>query len=101
MKEQISIDDVVAFFNEMLELDSGVTNSLINNRTKCNDKFTDHPTIQVQQRVEDPSPKVGILGIINGIFGINEHGFGPICCEVDENNKIIKFKRTGLTTINF
>lgn len=77
----------------MLKLDYDCVHDLISQRVKCNEHIANHPTIQVQKFKDDEFPKVGLLGIINGFFGIREDGFGPLCMEID-NGRIIKFKPT-------
>jgi hypothetical protein len=56
--------------------------------------MADHPTIQVRQYPGDEYSSVGILGILNGLFGIREDGMGAICMEIEDDGKIISFKLT-------
>lgn len=54
--------------------------------------FSDHPTVQV--RLIDGEYKVGVIGVINGIFGTADDGYGAIAAIFDdENKKLTKFKR--------
>lgn len=93
LKETVKVTDVCDLLNEMLNLDYDCTHELISQRMRCNDAIANHPTVQVQQYKDDEFPKVGLLGIFNGLFGIREDGMGAICMEVD-NGKILGFKPT-------
>lgn len=93
LKKVISVDEVCSLLNDMLAADYDCTSSLISQRVQCNDTIANHPTIQVQKYKEDEFPKVGLLGFLNGLFGIREDGMGAICMEVD-NGKILGFKPT-------
>jgi len=93
MKQSIIVNDVCSLLNEMLKLDYDCTHAIVSYRQKCNDLIANHETIQVQQYKGDEFPKVGIVGILNGMFGIREDGMGAICYEID-NGKILGFKPT-------
>jgi hypothetical protein len=95
MKENISVKDVCELMNEMLEMDYSCTYNLVSIRVDCNEAILNHPTIQVQQIGKD-SPKVGILGILNGLFGVNDDNMGSISMMID-NGKIVTFLPTGDT----
>jgi len=94
VKETVSIDDVCNLLNEFLLLDYECLYSLISQRVKCNDLIANHETIQVRQNTNDLYPTVGLLGVLNGLFGVNDVGMGAICMEIDSDEKIIKFKPT-------
>jgi hypothetical protein len=66
--------------------------NLIDARVTCNEALADHPTIQVGQ--QDGSYQVGLLGILNGLFGINDAGWGPITAHIDSTGGTLEFKRT-------
>lgn len=82
-----SKEEVVDFLNELLKIDSKAINELFNIRIPCNEALQDHPTVQVNHKGE-----VGILGILNGLFGIQENGQGYIAIELDnESSPINRF----------
>ena len=92
MLEHVAIDDVVHYLNEILALDSTAVSAMLNNRVRCNQALADHPTVQVGEA--DGGFYVGLLGIINGMFGAYDDDYsGPICCEFD-NGTPIRFRRT-------
>lgn len=84
------IDKAIEVLNELHTADPSVMNTLVSYRVPCNDDVADHDTIQVG--VTPDGYVVGILGIINGIFGINEYDSGYIVANT-ENGAIINFER--------
>jgi hypothetical protein len=94
LKESITVQDVCSLLNELLIEDAKCIHDLVNARIICNSKIADHPTVQVQQYKGEQQAKVGLLGIINGLFGIRDDGMGAICVDIDDDDKIIRFKET-------
>jgi len=90
IKESITIKETVAFLNELLEYDSYVISALFSTRIICNKYLADHKTVQVRQLGKDVF-QVGIIGILNGLFGIDEYGWGHIVADYD-NGKITGFR---------
>jgi len=73
----VKAKDAVAFLNDAFESDPKAMAALVDARVPCNDRMASHPTIQVQEN-EDKTCSVGLLGILNGLFGINHDGRGHI-----------------------
>lgn len=67
IKPEISIDQVLAVLNSMAEADIDAAHAVVGQRVGCNEALADHPTIQVH--VEDEQASVGLLGLLNGLFG--------------------------------
>lgn len=94
LKKIISPQDACDLLNEFLKLDPECARAFFSHREKCNEAVTQHPTIQTFQ-YEGESPKVGFIGLINGMFGVKEDGMGAICYEIDQDtNEIKSFKLT-------
>ncbi len=91
LKQSVSVEDAINLLNELLELDAGAIGALVANRVPCNEGIADHYSVQVEQR--NGGFNVGLLGIINGLFGIDDDGWGAITCEFDCGN-LLKFRRT-------
>lgn len=91
LKESITIDDVCNLLNEMLEMDYECVSNMVSHYSKCNESIMNHPTIQVRFYSKDDYPQVGLIGFLNGLFGIQEDGMGALCMEVDEG-KILRFR---------
>lgn len=66
--------DAVAYLNQLLELDRPAVAALVANRVPCNEALADHPTCQVG--VQHGGFHVGLLGVLNGLFGTIGDG-GP------------------------
>jgi hypothetical protein len=84
-KESITIDHAIAVLNRMLEADPAATRELILTHISCNEDLSNDPTIQVRSykvQEDDPAYSVGILGLLNGLFGVDEGGWGPITANV-------------------
>jgi hypothetical protein len=97
IRQSITPQDAVDLLNEALQLDGDAMTKLVGQRVECNRALADHPTIQsghpdIFIGEDDPCEIhcVGLLGIINGLFGIDENGYGAIAAHIDEG-KIIKF----------
>jgi len=84
-REKVSLDHCLFFLNELVKTDAEALHKLIETRVPCNRAMADHPTIQVQaagkdnQDVKDSTEEqwtVGLLGILNGLFGAYRDG-GP------------------------
>lgn len=86
----------VMVLNRALESDPDAISELFAYRVECNDKLADDPTIQVKAR-DGEHPTVGAFGVINGILGATDDGFGFIAMEVEDDgsNRIRRFFVTG------
>src|SRR6266446_4329329 len=125
IKMTVNVDDVLALLNEARVLDPDALALLVGTRVWCNEALANHPTIQVSSSeacgdasclCEDASLqttlpdgislerkkwRVGLIGILNGLFGTYEdgpektRGFGPITVHIDtDTGFIIEFRRT-------
>lgn len=95
IKEQVSIAEVINVLNEACRLDSAAIVSLIETRVECNEGLAKHPTIQVAREAGSDDAddsrtlnivmkySVGFLGMINGIFGVDDAGWGTIGAKFD------------------
>jgi len=93
LKETVSIDKVIAYLNELIELDKPAIAALIANRVPCNERLAGHPSCQVG--VQHGGYHVGMLGILNGMFGVDENGWGPITFVFEEGD-LLRVERTKL-----
>lgn len=95
--ETISIEQTIDMLNELVNLDRNAVLNLIINRVPCNQGIADHYSVQIQ-REDDGSFSVGLMGVINGLFGINAYGAGNIRY-VLQNGELIRFERNPLETL--
>ncbi len=91
------IDHTIAFLNELVAIDPEALALLIETRVPCNQALADHPSVQVQSRGGgEPGWRfcVGFLGVLNGILGADDNGWGFVCVVLDDDKRVVKIKRT-------
>ena len=91
-----AIQNAVRVLNEALEADPDAINELILLQVHVNEKLAQHPSIQVFSPGEENGERIyrlRPLGLINGLFGVNEFECGYIAaqCENEEPHRIIRF----------
>lgn len=75
-----AIEEAVAVLNRIHAADPSVLPRLIDHRVECNQTLARDPTVQVG-RIDgaDDRWEVGLLGIVNGLFGVQgPRNFGYI-----------------------
>ncbi len=84
-RKPVTIEAAVGFLNELVDTDAEALAKLIDYRVECSDDLGEHPTIQVGHIDYDPANplEVGMLGILNGLFGIHPDGGGWIAARFD------------------
>jgi hypothetical protein len=92
LRPSVTIDDAIAYLNELAVLDKPAIAALIANRVPCNEQLADHPTVQVG--AQNGGFWVGMLGILNGLFGTLDNGWGPITFVFDDEGDLAMFTRT-------
>lgn len=96
-RNEVTVDQVVELLNAALLLDRTAITNLVQTRVDCNKKLSEHQTIQVGLAPGfDADDKhleyeVGILGLINGLFGIDERQWGAIAAEMDKAGHVMQF----------
>jgi hypothetical protein len=84
--KDVSVIEAVAVLNRALEKDPFAMNALINHRVPCGIDLAKDETVQVghPDDLVGLGFEVGMLGIINGIFGVrpNKCGYIAAVCEV-------------------
>lgn len=92
----VSAEHAVKILNEAFMLDPDGIAGIAGNSSRINEALSNHPTIQtsiagyadvrsvglngeiVNSGELEPIYKLGIIGLLNGIFGCDENGQGPI-----------------------
>lgn len=91
----VSVSDVVKYLNELCEIDSDAIKSLIEYRVSTNKEMMEHPSVCVMCSEDSNGnpihPKLGMLGVINGIFGISKSEWHYIAAEFDEDGNFHRF----------
>jgi hypothetical protein len=89
------LEPVLNFFNNLATADNEALKSLILTRVSVNDKIANHPELIVLAKADSNGrpvdPKFGLLGVLNGIVGLLEDGWGRIGVEMDEDDKFYSF----------
>lgn len=91
IKQSVTVDEVIAYLNELIDIDRVAIAALIANRVPCNEELAKHPTVQVY--AQHGGYLVGMLGILNGLFGICDDGRGPIAF-VFKDGSLLKVDRS-------
>lgn len=86
-----TVDQAVEILNRIHAADSTVLPALIEHRVACNEQLATDPTVQVRGRVGEA--EVGLLGIINGLFGVDDNSRGFIGAEYDTDHRLTGFVR--------
>jgi hypothetical protein len=95
-KPEDIITMAVRVLNEAVKADRMAIVNLIDHRVPCNEELAEHPSIQVSCKRPGEKGgvigcKVGMLGIINGIFGVDEQDWGFIAAEMDAEGRVVRF----------
>lgn len=86
IKESVTPQGTVDFLNKLLKIDSSAIGNIFGFRVPCNCDLADHPTVQVG--CEKDCCQVGVVGVLNGLFGTHESGWG--CIAIDVDNGVVK-----------
>ena len=93
--DNITPEKLVGFLNNLIELDSNFITSIFQIRIPCNKEMAEYKTVQV--RYDDLGSsrlnhyRLGLLGLFNGMFGVNENEYGCICMSVRSSGVVDKF----------
>ena len=85
-KESYNLDFIIHVLNDLICKDPKAMTKLINHRVKCNDNFIGDPFITVTM-----DDKIGLLGILNGIFGDSGFKGAPIGLYLDSDGNAVEF----------
>lgn len=97
LQKSVTISQAIILLNSALVCDPKAIQELIEARVECNETLAKHPTIQVGRRKapDGTEHRVGLLGIINGLFGIRDSdGYGAIHAECQSDGTIVAFAPT-------
>jgi hypothetical protein len=84
---------IVERLNEIAQCDANAMRVLCETRVPCNETLRNHHTVQVLVDRNGEHPTVGLLGILNGIVGIADNGWGYIAGIFDlKTRELLRFK---------
>lgn len=87
MTPKARAQQIVDDLNEALLLDPVAITELMTSRVRCNEALGGHPTIQVG--ADGGELRLGPLGLINGLVGVRDNGWGYIAMELDRPDGLI------------
>ena len=90
--EPVTVEDAILYLNGILHTDGDCIAELVSHRVVCNHAMAHHPTVQVMEK--DGAFLVGLLGILNGLFGANDDGWGYISAYFGDGGELDHFKVT-------
>lgn len=93
IKESVTVGEAINYLNSIMDADPLALRALLCTFIPCNQALADHPTAQISADWQEGFT-VGLMGIINGLFGIDEKGWGAIAYFVSKENGLFKFDRT-------
>ena len=93
-----SVDRAIEVLNEALGMDRDGISRLMSLEVEVwAEPFEAHPSIQVSAGSAPTRSRLRPLGLINGLFGAGDYGWGFIAMDVDlETGAIDRFFRAGL-----
>ena len=99
----VTPQEAIDVLNRIHAADPTVLPELIAYRVPCNVAVADDPTVQVGPRddvlqtehSDGRDWKVGLLGVLNGIFGIRAQTQGWIAASFDDEHNLTGFVLTG------
>lgn len=75
--------------SEIIALDPEAFTALYQHRVPCTPSLADHPTVQVAApKAETDHYRVGLLGILNGLFSV-EHPGHVIALQIDDDTHVV------------
>lgn len=87
-----AVDRAIEVLNRIHAADPTVLPALIAHRVPCNIAVGDDPTVQVGKIDGTDQDEVGLLGIINGLFGVQgPKAVGFIAANYDDDHNLTNF----------
>ena len=88
-----AVDKAISVLNRAIKTDPAAIRRLFKVQIPCSDDLADDPDVQV--KIEGDEYFIRPLGLINGLFGAAEDGFGKIVAicsdETGEFQKFVKY----------
>ena len=98
--ESVSIKEILTVLNDAVACDTEAVSKLIDQRVRCNLKLAAHDTIQVQGDKDNlAATYVGLLGMLNGVIGVDRNVFGPITAIYDDKGVLQRFSLTDTDAV--
>lgn len=85
---EVTVQEVVDLLNEALRMDKDAVTDLVSERITVNKGLALHPTIQCIETGRGRF-EMGLLGFLNGLFGVDEEKHGAIKAVIDPKTKLV------------
>ena len=91
--KQEAVLEAIKVLNEFNQLEPDLCFQLMTTRYSVSDELAnDHPTIQARKGIAPDLATMSILGLINGLFGVDEDdGWGLISAQIDFQTHTVDF----------
>ncbi len=91
-RESDAVRTAIEVLNRVHQADPSVLPALIDHRVPCNLAVADDPTVQVGKIKGTEQWEVGLLGIVNGLYGVQgPKAVGFIAAEYDDDHNLTHF----------
>lgn len=87
-KFEVHVERVVELLNEALRIDKHAISDLVSERITVNKDLALHPTIQCVETGRGRY-EMGLLGFLNGLFGVDEEKHGAIKAVIDPRTNLV------------
>lgn len=94
IKESVTIEDCVNYLNSLTKADPLAMRAFLCIRMPCNYELAIHPIAQISDSWEEWHTvgfTIDLMGIINGLFGIDKNNWGLIAYKLSEDGKVFEF----------
>lgn len=91
IKAAVTPAEAVEYLNSLIACDQHAITSLLEYRVPVRKALADHPTCQAVLVAPDEA-LVGLLGVLNGLFGVDDTGYGAISAVFDEDYRVVEFR---------
>lgn len=85
---EVTVETVVELLNEALRMDQLAVTDLVSERITVNKQLALHPTIQCVETGRGRF-EMGLLGFLNGLFGVDEEKHGAIKAVIDPKTSLV------------
>ncbi len=92
MSEPVTVEQAIEVLNRIHEADPTVLPTMIAHRVPCNLTLAHDPTVQVG--VTNIGFEVGLLGVLNGLFGIRPDSSGYVAAMFNAEHQLLRFMLT-------
>ena len=90
-----TIEQTIEVLNRAIKADPEAMTKLFTQRVPVNRALAQDETIQVLAGQGEAPSTMSLLGILNGIFGVDGHGWGAIAGVFEHDGSLVKFQDNG------